>query len=332
MTIVAPNGAPLHAAVIGARRLEESLRFYNGFIGLEVIDRGVLSGDAFESFWHLPSGSSARYAALAERSGIVGRVVLIEFSADERLPIRDIPDESAYGLMNLNFYTADIHRDAAMLEAAGYPLWSPPVRHVMAAAVGSPTEVMLDGPDTVIVNLVELTTADPATVIGQMRAYVAEQFGYNRQGFTPVVTTQHCSPDMAADVRFYEAALGMGVLFEDTLSDPEQNLFSRYPEHSTTLCTFVQGNHMFGKVAVNQPVDYPCVSMTGTAVAPNIGYIAQAFLVRDVETSMARGREVGATDYSSLTSLHFPGLGEVLTALVRSPGSGALIQLIQGSP
>ncbi len=332
MSIVAPQGAALHAAVIGVRTLEQSLRFYRDLIGLAVIDEGVLYNGAFSAFWRLPSGSRARYAALAERGGKVGRIVLIEFEGPERLPIRDIPDESAYGLMNLNFYTADIARDAARIEAAGYPLWSPPMRHRMAPEVGSPTEVMLDGPDTLIINLVELTTSDPATRIGQMRAFVADDFGYNAQGFTPVVTTQHATPDMAAEVRFYEAAMGMRVLFSDRLGNPEQNAFSRYPEGSTTLCTFLQGAHMFGKVAVNQPLDYPCVSMTDTAVAPNIGYIAQAFIVPDLGLSVTRGREAGARDYALASDIHFPGLGPVQAAIVRSPGSGALILMIEEAP
>lgn len=332
MKIVAPDGAALHAAVIGARRLEESLAFYRDLVGLQVIDEGVLEDGAFSAFWRLPAGSRGRFAALAERGGEVGRIVLIEFEGAERLPIRDVPDESAYGLMNLNFYTADIARDAARMEMAGYPLWSPPMRHRMAPEVGSPTEVMLDGPDTLIINLVELTTSDPATRIGQMRAFVADEFGYNAQGFTPVVTTQHASPDTAADVGFYEAALGMKVLFSDRLGNPEQNAFSRYPEGSTTLCTFMQGGHMFGKVAINQPLDYPCVSMTETAVAPNIGYIAQAFLVPDLKQSLARGREAGARDYTPVSAIHFPGLGAVDAAVVRSPGSGALILMIENTP
>ena len=124
----------------------------------------------------------------------------------------------------------------------------------------------------------------------------------------------------------------MRVLFSDRLGNPEQNAFSRYPEGSTTLCTFLQGAHMFGKVAVNQPLDYPCVSMTDTAVAPNIGYIAQAFIVPDLGLSVTRGREAGARDYALASDIHFPGLGPVQAAIVRSPGSGALILMIEEAP
>jgi catechol 2,3-dioxygenase-like lactoylglutathione lyase family enzyme len=318
MRIIAPHGSPLHAAVIGVADLDRSWAFYRDVLGLESVDDGVLEGEDFARFWHLPASATTRYAAMADRGSEVGRIVLMEFDGQARKIIRDVPDSNAFGLMNVNFYTADIERDAKRIGELGYSFWSAPVRHQMTSEVGSPTEVIFDGPDNLIINLVELSTTDPGTRIGEMRNYVHNELGLNAKGFTPVVTSLHASPDMEADIEFYRQALGMEVLFRDTLGSADQNHFSRFPEGSHTRCAFLQGGDMFGKICLTQPVDYSCPSLAEAAVAPNIGYLAQAFVVSDLAAALERGHGVGATRYSPASTGYFPGLGEVSAAIVRS--------------
>ncbi len=326
-----PRGSPLHAAVIGARDLDASTAFYRDLVGLDVVDEGRLQGPAFERFFHLPAGSQARYAALANRGDRVGRIVLIAFEAKDRKPIRTDEGQRGYGLINVNFYTPDIAAAVRRFEAAGYEMWSQAVLYDVSAHAGAPTEVKFDGPDTVVINLIELTTRDLSTSIGRMRRYVEEDYGYNAQGFTPVVTTQHTTPDRDAEIGFYREALGMGIRHMATLDEPGHNVFSRLPEGAVTLCAFIQGAHMFGKIGLDQPVNYPCPPQVEAAVAPNIGYIAQAFLVERLDVAMAGAARAGAKPYSPASDIEFPGLGDVWAAMVRSPGSGALIALVEAS-
>ncbi len=324
------GGSPLHAAVIGARDLAASTAFYRDLIGLEVVGEGPLRGSAFRGAFHLPAGSQARYAALANRGDRVGRIVLIAFEAQDRKPIRTDEGQRGYGLINVNFYTPDIAAAVRRFEAAGYEMWSPPVLYDVSAHAGAPTEVKFDGPDTVVINLIELTTKDPATSIGRMRRY-AEEYGYNAQGFTPVVTTQHTTPDRDAEIGFYREALGMGIRHMAILDEPGHNVFYRLPEGAVTLCAFSQGAHMFGKIGLDQPVNYPCPPQVDAAVAPNIGYIAQAFLVERLDVALAGAARADAKPYSPVSDVVFPGLGDVRAVMVRSPGSGALIALVEAS-
>ncbi|MET0366470.1 MAG: VOC family protein [Sphingobium sp.] len=329
MRIVAPQGSALHAAVVGVEDLAASMAFYRDIIGLEVVDEDVLEGEGFGSFWHLPPGARAPYAALADRGNMVGRILLIQFPGDDRVRVRTVPNGNALGLMNINFYTSDIRRDGETIAAAGYPLWSQPVRHQMAAEVGSPTEVLFDGPDGMIVNLVELSTSDMTTRIGQMRDYVHNEVGLNARGFTPVVTTLHVSPDIEKEIAFFREAVGMEVLFRDVLSTPDQNHFSRFPEGSSTACAFLQGNDMFGKICMTQPVDYVVPDPVPLAQPPNIGYLAQAFVVADVAAAAERGRAAGGIDYSPVATTTIPGLGETAATILRTPGSHALVLLVE---
>ena len=141
---------------------------------------------------------------------------MLEFAAPQRELIQPVASAAAYGLNNLNFYVRDERAVAEDFSARGFTFWSQPTQHSLTAGVGNPIEVIFDGPDGVAMNLVELTSEDPATRIGQMRAYV-ERHGYTRCGFTPVVTTSHICRDMVAARRFYETVLRMGALIDSLL-------------------------------------------------------------------------------------------------------------------
>ena len=62
------------AVIISVEHLDKSLAFYAGTLGLEVLANSTLQGAAFEQYWHLPAGSTARCAFLGYGPDPVGRV------------------------------------------------------------------------------------------------------------------------------------------------------------------------------------------------------------------------------------------------------------------
>jgi catechol 2,3-dioxygenase-like lactoylglutathione lyase family enzyme len=328
--IVAPEGSALGMAVIGSRSLEASLEFYVGQIGFSAGPITAWAGGALERWWTLPEGSTARTCLLTASACEVGRVLLIEFASDRRKLVQATPNSQAIGLANLNFYTADARAAVERLRKRGYTFWTEPTQHSLDAGVGNPIEVIFDGPDGVAMNLVELTSTDPATRIGQMRAYV-EKTGYTRHGFTPVVTTSHIARSIDRCCEFYEKVCGMGRLFEDEMHADHVNAFLRIPAGGRTRIVFMQGNHMYGKIAVSKPVNYleQCVDLQPTARAPNIGYLAQVFEVRDLERSLEIAAVLGSRVVIPRMRVDLPGTGERDQAMVRNPGSGALMWLAQ---
>jgi len=327
--IVAPEGSALHAALIGVEDLQRSLDFYCGRLGLQVLVRRPFGSDALQTLWQLPPGPDAEVVVLAERGCLTGRIVLFDFGRRRGPRIRTVKGQRFYGLVNLNFYSNSISARTRELAAAGYEAWTPPIQHAMDAAVGAPTEVMIDGPDGIIVNLVELTEGAPGSRIAHMRTYVRDEFGYNAAGFTPVVTTQHCVPDLERSMRFYREALGMGVLIDAELHRDELNDFMQYPRGSRTRSVFMQGNHMFGKVALNHPLDQTFIDLAPVAKPPRSGYFALSFRVRDLRAALAAARATGAATFSEPIELDYPGLGPTRAAVVRNPGGGALQELVE---
>lgn len=330
--IIAPNGSPLRAAVIGCRDIEKSLAFYRDRIGLSVLADEMLSGPAFRGFWRLNGGASARAILLGQGDEGVGQVLLLDFQLPEGsvrpVEIRDRSIARAYGCFNLNFYTADIHRDFERLKKDGYVLWSDPVQHFFGDDVGDPIEGIFEGPDRVPINLVELATRDPATRVGQMRAYV-ERRGYTDAGFTPIVTSSHGVDSSERAMAFYEQVLNMKPLIDEVLGTPESNRLLNLPEDAKTRVVFMQGNHMFGKVVLSQPLNYECESLIERARAPNIGYVAQAFAVRDLDETAGKCNALKAEVLSKPQTVPWPGAGSVSAMLVRNPGSGALQVLME---
>lgn len=327
--IVAPNGIPVSICVIGTANLERSLEFYRDLHGMDASKPVAWSGLAFETHWHLPKGSSATAVLLHAGPDPVGRILLLDFHAKQRELIRgrNVVGRS-YGLFNINFYTADIWGDYRRFRDKGYEFWSEPVQHEFNGNVGAPIEVVFEGPDTVLVNWVELAATDPKQRIGQMRAFV-DQYGRTRTGFTPVVTTASVMRDITRSRTFYQRVFDMGIHIDQVLESEGYRRFQKVPPGGRTHVTFMQGNHMFGKIAMSQPLNYPVPDMTPVAVAPNIGYLAQAFAVPDLGAAEAACAGLGVEVYSPRMTLDVPGLGRTTVTTVRNPGSGALQQLVQ---
>jgi hypothetical protein len=287
-----------------------------------------MKGPSFEKHWHLPVGAEAKVAMLESNGIDIGRIYLMEFNAAERKEIWTIHGFLAFGLCNVNFYTPDIQKASQYLVENGCKLWSEPKHYNLKSDVGAPTEVVLTGYDTVPINLVELATSDPKTTIGEMRAYM-DSIGHNAKNFSPVVTTAHIVKSLKTATDFYEQVCDMGVMFDAELATPDTNEFLGLPERARTRIRFLQGNHMFGKVALSEPVNYDCIDIQNVAAAPNIGYIAQQFVVPNLGKALAASEDLGCELYSDTMEISVPGLGDVQSFIVRNPASGGLQEIVQ---
>lgn len=332
--IVALAGSPLAAAVLSTADLDGALQFYCDRLGFDAGPVRIWRDPVLAVLTGGPPDTAARACLLSSGGDIVGRILLLQFvdATGHDVPgerIQRASNSRAVGLANLNFYVADMRAAIVEFRELGYEFWTDPTLHNMSDAVGKPIEVLFDGPDGVVINFVELASNDPSTRIGQMRAYV-ERHGRNRCGFTPVVTTSHVVRSMSAARNFYERALGMRPLIDVELHAPESNAFLRLPPAARTHVTFMQGNHMFGKLALSQPLNYlqECDELAPRAHAPNQGYLAQIFEVADVSAAYWACRELAAEGLTAPTQLHIPGFGLRRGFVVRAPGSGAQQWLI----
>lgn len=321
-------GAPVSVVVIGVGSLDASLGFYAGTLGLGIGESGTLEGGEFERHWRVPPGTTARYAFLGHGAHPVGRIQLMEFSGSTRRQVRPTELRRAVGLFNLNIYASDIRRDYGRLQAQGFRFWSEPAHNNFGPAVGETLEAAFDGPDGVVINLIQLLTEDPQTVIGHITRFIA---GYGRTptGFTSVVTTAHTVTDMDKALAFYYGPLQMTLFLESILQGPVTNRALGLPEAARTRSVIVQGSHEYGKIALASALNYEIPSLVADAVPPNIGYLAQSFQVANLDATAQACAGIGAEVFSGPLDIGLPGRGRCRAMVVRNPGSGALQELFQ---
>jgi catechol 2,3-dioxygenase-like lactoylglutathione lyase family enzyme len=320
--------APVSVVVISVEDLDESLEFYAETIGLEVAESRTWQGPEFEQYWQVPAGTTARCAFLKHGPDPVGRIQLMEFDSPNRKVIRPPGTRRATGLFNLNIYTSDIKQDFLQLKSQGYDFWSEPAYNNFGPAVGETMELAFDGPDGVVINLVELLTKDPKTLVGHIDSFVTE-YGRTPSGFTAVVTTAHSVLDMEKALAFYYGPLHMKLFLDSILEGAETNAAMNLAEDSRTHSVLVQGEHEYGKIALAAPLNYETPNLVPDAVAPNIGYLAQSFQIGDIDEAASACAAVGAEEFSGITEIDLPGRGTCKTMLVRNPGSGALQELFE---
>ena len=322
------ESAPVSVVVIGVENLDASLKFYSGTLGLTVVDSRTWQGPEFERYWRLPAGSSARCAFLGHGADPVGRIQLMEFSGANRKQVRPASIRRAVGLFNLNIYASDIKRDYDRLKAQGYQFWSEPAHNNFGPVVGETMEASFDGPDGVVINLIQLLTEDPKTIIGHIVQFIA---GYGRTptGFTSVVTTAHTVADMEKSLAFYYGPLHMTLFIESILQGAVTNRALSLPEEARTRSVIVQGEHEYGKIALATALNYEIPNLVPNAVPPNIGYLAQSFEVADLAATAKACTAIGVEVFSGPADIDLPGRGRCRAMVVRNPGSGALQELFQ---
>ena len=153
----------------------------------------------------------------------------MEFDAPNRKLVRPPDIRRATGLFNLNIYASDMEKDYAKLKSQGFNFWSQPARNNFGPAVGETLEAAFDGPDGVVINLIQLLTDDPKTVIGHIVKFISE-YGRTPTGFTSVVTTAHGVLDMEKALAFYYGPLHMSLFIESVLKGAETNRALCLPE------------------------------------------------------------------------------------------------------
>ena len=317
---------PLGFVLLGVESLERSLAFYRDVIGLDATESVAWSGAGFEQSFCLPAGANAHAVTLSAGESPVGRIVLVEFYAEERKPVRAAHEKVFLGLANLNFYTLDVATSARELVAAGCDLWTDPVAYEVGSGKGQPTEVIVEGPDGVLLNLVQ-PEGEEGSPVGDIQRFL-EQRGTTRTGFSVVVTTAHAVRSIDEALRFYVDVLEHEIWLDVVFDRPDSNRLLGLPEDARSRITFVRGEHLFGKIAMIEALNYDVADLVPRAVAPNIGYLAMGFEVADLEATLVASEAVGAERHSGPVELSLPGLGQRQVATIRTPGSGALTQLI----
>jgi hypothetical protein len=128
---------------------------------------------------------------------------------------------------------------------------------------------------------------------------------------------------------FYYGPLNMKLFVESVIDAVEINRANNLPDDAQTRSVLVQGDHEYGKIALAEPMNYELPNLVADAVAPNIGYLAQSFLVDDLAATASESAALGVEVFTAPVEIELPGRGNCQSMIVRNPGSGALQELFQ---
>ncbi|MBK6597585.1 MAG: hypothetical protein IPG25_06600 [Proteobacteria bacterium] len=318
------RGIPLGFAAICVRSMDESIAFYRDVIGFDVLARGS-AGAEFVALLGLPVGTTVEICRLSACGLGIGQLLLLAPNLTGRETVRRKGDRTTRGLWNINFYVDDIVAVSKALWDR-YEFWSEPKRYFVNAESGEAIEVVFEAPDGVAINLVQ-PLGDETTFIGRVRI-AAAAFGRTRCGFTPIATTAHCVRSMSEAQRFYEAMLGVSVVLDAQLGKPETNVFLARPPGSVAHTVFLAGAHFFGKLSLNQPLNFEVPDRVNAAQPAAIGYIAQGFFASDIAGATAAALAAGGQTVNA-GKMVLPGFNGEKAVLLRAPGSGALAWLVE---
>ena len=324
MSKIDANQAQLNFAKLCVENLDQSIDFYSGIIGLEASP--IFEYEAAENnIWNVPEGTQVKQTICQREKSDIGQLLLIEFPDLKGEYIRsDLEGGMIRGFWNINFYVKDIFKSVETLESKGYFSWSKPTEHQIGDKVGTPIEVIVDGPDGIAINLVQLPNNSENESIQKMCEFFNAN-GTTAKGFTEIVTTSHCVSDTLAASEFYSKALGMNKMFSDELSSKSSNQFLRRPDKGRTLITFMQGRHFYGKIALSEPINYSVPNNISNACPPNIGYFGQGFLVPNIQKIILKHD----LNISEQCLMPIEKDHDLKAVCIECPGSQALIYLLE---
>ena len=150
------NVAPLARATIFVCDIDESLKLYRDILGLKPMFDNYWTGSGINAIMGT-AGKELRATVLMAGSSVQGNVGIYQLYKDnDGAPEpRQAPD-TRIGDFALVFPTDDICRLTEEIEAAGYPIVSPPVPLIQRDEYAvQPVEMMFRDPDGVLVNLVQ---------------------------------------------------------------------------------------------------------------------------------------------------------------------------------
>ena len=193
----------------------------------------------------------------------------------------------------------------------------------MEGAMGKPIEVMLEGPGR------HRHQPDRAAWRpGRARAHwpgsatTAVSNAAARRRWR--LTTSHHVKEYDLGARGSMPRTRMSIHNDLVLGGENMERFTRY-QRTRARDTHLPGQPRLRQDRADVSAELRLRGCDPEAVAPNIGYLAQTFLVDDLAATLALAAQVvGATTFNPPVEMELAPLGRVTAAIVRNPGSGAL--------
>jgi catechol 2,3-dioxygenase-like lactoylglutathione lyase family enzyme len=279
----------VNAAFIGVLDPGPALDLYVGQLGWQVADEGVIPASAAARLWGEEVGELA-VTVLTAAGAPHGRLVFLRVP-DQPLPAH--PRQADTGLIAINMYTRDIEVTYRQLTEAGQrwatkpATWEVPLGERMVTV----TQGFLHAPQST-----DIVFVQPA----QPRGTAAWDVDPERH-YTEMTSVVCHVPDFEAETRFWGAdGLGLASWYDVTFSHPGLEALANLPAGTVMRLSFLAGPTT-ARIEVTRiadrtlGTDLRATQRTGRH-AGHTGWLVE---VRDIEATVARAGELGATVHAT---------------------------------
>lgn len=297
----------IHGPIISCGDLTAQRDVFEKVYGLVAVAEETLTADSAQALWGL-RGHTAHTVVL-ETPGTRFGIRLVQFDPQSDIVIRH--KSSGYNsdaLKVIDFYAPDFYAAKAHLETKGYHLKDEVAEYELEN--GTFLEGHLWGPDSVVTALV----SGPEDFFRNFATTTEKLFSEVQSISAPV-------SDMPAVLAFYEAVLGLNVIYEYGI-DHESFADLVGTQHKMKLRAknvgLIRTEPYFGLIHYGLP-ETAYESLRDRAVMPNRGLVGATVMVDDAAEVASNAESHGAEILSGLTEAELAPYGKILSVTVRGP-------------
>ena len=305
---------PMRRVTIPTSKMDVSIQFYHDILGLTVFYDQVMEPDPESESLLGPEGKKPhRLVSLQQGDEVVGMLGLLDYMQPD-LDIR--PFEKAAGQpfpLVLVFTVANLEEVVGRVRDSGCRIVSPPQSWEIPGR-GTGAGMSFVYPNGILIELTQLPDRD------------SQQTG----SISPIrrVTVPVSRGQMTPTIRFYQAALGLDVFYDDVVvSEKDQSMLDLPGVVKTRLVSLQQGDTRFGMVGLLEYIEPP---IDWQPFSKRVGQpydVIFVFNVDDIDDVIARaeahgGRLLARKTYES------PQRGRADGVMLADP-NGVVIDLTQ---
>jgi catechol 2,3-dioxygenase-like lactoylglutathione lyase family enzyme len=315
----------IDSVTLGVGDRDAALRLYRDVIGFRVDAQYPLSA-SLRSLWSLPADTDGALMELSANGYPVGRLRLLALSPVPTLTVRSDDKRTGtdtaldIGPKAIDFYVkAPIANAVRLIEEAGYPPRSPPIRHELDGMVSE--ELVFTGPDDVPILL----------MVGHLHTAAMLRPGSPEQDFSEIATISVVGGDVERSRAFYRDALGLTTVTDAVTGPAWRDLvcdLTGVPRGTDIhFLVYAGAAEPSGKILVMHFGGLSKRRLTGRMHPRNRGFVLLTHRTADLDTVVTRLEQAGFGPLAGPASVDYGGRRR-RALIVRGPNE-ELLEIIE---
>ncbi|MGK7892603.1 MAG: VOC family protein [Xenococcus sp. (in: cyanobacteria)] len=246
--------------LIGVENLDESVKFFQYYLGMSVVADYLLDSVTISQLWNLPSRTA--HAVALKNDEQTTLLELIEWQPNSSKLIRTPGNTIDYGLFTIAFRTKDVDATYHRFKQQGYQFICPPITYTFSLGPVTVKEAIMLDPNGI-----------PIVFLERLSEPIPELTG----DFGMMLDTSQIVADIDEAKNFYDDILGLTTIFDQVLPPGMIDDILNFPQGTESRMAFLTqpGSKTPLLELIQSSVEGKYLS--DIAKPPNLGLFAIAF-------------------------------------------------------